>query len=96
MKQITYCIEDENGMHARPAGMLANFAKRFRSKIRVLANGKEADGKRLLALMSLGAVCKTELTVLIDGEDEDRAAKELEAFFKNGMRVPNHLKKEEL
>ena len=95
MKQITYRMEDENGLHARPAGMLATFAKRFQSKIRVLANGKEADGKRLLALMSLGAVSNTELTVLIDGEDEDRAAKELEAFFQNGMRIPDHFKKEE-
>ena len=96
MKKITYCIEDENGMHARPAGMLASVAKRFQSKIRVSANGKEADGKRLLALMSLGAVCKTELTVLIDGEDEELAARDLEVFFQNGMKMPDHLKKEDL
>ena len=95
MKEITYCIADKNGMHARPAGAFAGIAKRFQSKIRVFANGKEADGKRLLALMTLGAVCNTLLTVQIEGEDEVPAAQALDAFFKNGMRAPDPIEKKE-
>ena len=45
MKQFTYLIGDENGMHARPAGKLATYAKRFVSDVSVSANGKKADGK---------------------------------------------------
>ena len=86
MKQFTYRIEDPNGMHARPAGALATFAKRFVSDVRVSANGKEADGKRLLALMSLGAIFGTELTFVISGEDEVHAATELEAFCRAQMK----------
>lgn len=82
MKQFTYCIEDPNGMHARPAGALATFAKRFQSDIRVRAGEKEADGKRLLSLMSLGATHGTELTFSITGEDEETAAAELESFLR--------------
>ncbi|MBQ9805372.1 MAG: HPr family phosphocarrier protein [Clostridia bacterium] len=78
MKQFFYRIQDPNGLHARPAGQLATFAKRFTSEIRVSANGKEVDGKRLLALMSLGAVHGTELTFSISGEDEEQAATSLE------------------
>ncbi len=80
MKQFTYRIEDPNGMHARPAGMLATFAKKFQSDIRVRAGEKEADGKRLLSLMSLGAVHGSELTFTVTGEDEESAARELEQF----------------
>ena len=80
MKQFTYRIEDPNGMHARPAGMLANFAKKFVSDVRVRAGEKEANGKRLLSLMSLGAIHGTELTFVIVGEDEELAATELEQF----------------
>ena len=29
MKEFTYIIQDKNGMHARPAGRLATFAKQF-------------------------------------------------------------------
>ena len=80
MKQFTYRIEDPNGMHARPAGMLATFAKKFQSDVRVRAGEKEADGKRLLSLMSLGAVHGSELTFTVTGEDEESAARELEEF----------------
>lgn len=86
MKEFTYIIEDPNGMHARPAGMLVTFAKRFGSDIRVKAGEKEADGKRLLSLMSLGAVHGTELTFRIFGEDEDSAATALEEFCRTQLK----------
>ena len=86
MKEFTYKIEDPNGLHARPAGMLATFAKRFDSNVAVEANGKRADGKRLLSLMSLGAVCGTELCFTINGSDEDDAAAQLERFCRQGMK----------
>lgn len=80
MKEFTYTIVDKDGMHARPAGRLASTAKKFASDISVRANGKTADAKRLIALMMLGAVCGTTLTFSINGEDEERAALELENF----------------
>ena len=80
MKEFTYTIVDKDGMHARPAGRLAACAKQFASVISVRANGKTADAKRLIALMMLGAVCGTTLTFSINGEDENRAALELENF----------------
>ena len=93
MKQFTYQIKDENGMHARPAGMLASFAKQFDATIRVSANGKEVDAKRLLSLMSLGATHGTELTFLIEGAQEEAAAEALENFCKTQLQS-NEAKKE--
>ena len=83
MKEFTYIIQDKNGMHARPAGKLATFAKQFSSQIKVSTNEKEADGKRLLSLMSLGATHGAELKFTVTGEDEDEASTALEAFCKN-------------
>ena len=80
MKEFTYTIQDKDGMHARPAGRLAMCAKQFASDIRVSANGKTADGKRLISLMMLGAVLGTTLTFSVTGEDEEKAALELERF----------------
>lgn len=80
MKEFTYTIVDKDGMHARPAGRLAICAKQFASNISVKANGKTADGKRLISLMMLGAVLGTTLTFSITGEDEEKAARELEQF----------------
>ena len=80
MKEFTYTITDKDGMHARPAGRLAMCAKQFASDITVRANGKTADGKRVISLMMLGAVLGTTLTFCISGEDEEKAAAELERF----------------
>lgn len=82
MKQFTYAIEDPNGLHARPAGALASFLKKFVSDVHVRAGEREADGKRLLSLMSLGATHGTELVFAIEGADEDAVVVELERFFK--------------
>ena len=73
MKEYSYVVMAENGLHARPAGALATCARRFVSSIKINALGKEADAKRLLSVMSLGAVCGTRLDFTIEGEDEDEA-----------------------
>ena len=87
MKSFTYQIEDKNGMHARPAGKLATYAKQFSSDICVKANEKKADGKRLLALMSLGATQGTELMFEINGEDEEKACDALQKFCRETFQA---------
>lgn len=86
MKQFSYQIEDPNGMHARPAGALATFAKRFAADVRVTLGEKEADAKRLLSLMGLGATQGSSLLFSITGEDEDRAANEISAFCRDQLK----------
>ena len=83
MKQFFFRVQDPNGLHARPAGQLATFAKRFSSDVRISANGKEVDAKRLLALMSLGAVHGTELRFTVTGEDEEAAVTALEVYCRS-------------
>lgn len=73
MKTFTKTVADPNGLHARPAGKLAALAKSFTATVTVEANGKEADCKRLLSVMGLGAACGTALRFTIQGEDEEQA-----------------------
>ena len=80
MKEFIYRIRDEHGMHARPAGKLAAYAKQFESEVRVTCRDQEVDVKRLLSLLSLGAVCGTELRFSVAGPDEEAAAHALERF----------------
>ena len=82
MKQFTFIIKDALGIHARPAGMLANCAKGFTSDVRISTQEKTADGKRLLSLMSLGATQGTRLTCTVEGADEEAAAHALEDCLK--------------
>ncbi len=85
MKNFTYTITDELGIHARPAGLLVKEAAKFSSKITINGNGKSADLKRLLAVMSLGIKKGAQVEITAEGDDEDAAAAAIEEFFKSNL-----------
>lgn len=85
MKTFNYTIQDEVGIHARPAGMLAKKAKEFKSEILIEKNGKSVNATKLMMLMGLGIKCGETITVSVTGEDEEAAAAALEAFFKENL-----------
>ena len=85
MKEFTYVITDEMGIHARPAGMLVKEAKAFTSKITLEANGKTADATKLMAVMSLGVKNGAEVVIKAEGDDEDAAIAKMEEFMKENL-----------
>ena len=52
MKEFTYTIRDEYGIHARPAGLLVKLAKGYASCITLARGGDTCDLKRLMPLMA--------------------------------------------
>ena len=85
MKEFTFTIRDANGIHARPAGLLVNCAKKFASDVKARTAAKEVDGKRLLSMMSLGATQGTEITFRVEGEDEETACAALMEICKEHL-----------
>ena len=81
MKEFKHVIQDPMGLHARPAGMLVKAVAGYSSKITVTAPTGTADAKRLMALMRLAAKQGMELSITIEGADEEKAAAELQAFL---------------
>ena len=57
MKEFTYTIKDEQGIHARPAGELVKAAAAYPCKVTISKDGKEVDAKRILGVMGLGVKC---------------------------------------
>ena len=85
MKEFTYTIKDEQGIHARPAGMLAKEAKALEGvKVTIAGNGKTADATRLMAIMAMGIKKGMEVEVTVEGNEEAAAAK-MEEFFKANL-----------
>lgn len=85
MKAFEYKIKDPAGLHARPAGQLVQKAKGFESRVTVLANGRECDATRLMALMAMCIKCGTPVKVCVEGRDEQVCADAMEAFFKQNL-----------
>ena len=85
MKTIKYTIQEELGIHARPAGVLQKEVKKFQSKITLEGNGKTAEAGKLLAVMGMGIKHGTEITITADGPDEEEAIAAMETFFKENL-----------
>ena len=85
MKSFTYTVQDELGIHARPAGMLVKEAKKYQSKITITKEGKSAEASKLMAVMSLGVKCGQTVQIAVEGPDEEEAAAGIQAFFEGNL-----------
>lgn len=81
MKEFQYTIKDEQGIHARPAGLLVKEASRFESDITLICNEKSGDAKRIFAVMALGVKCGNIITIRAEGIDEESAINALTEFL---------------
>ena len=66
-------VENEVGLHARPATFFIQKANEFKSSIWVEKDERRVNAKSLLGLLSLGITKDTEITLIGDGVDEVQA-----------------------
>ena len=82
MKQFNYVINDPLGLHARPAGLLAKLAKPYADTVISVTKGdKTVKASQLMKLMSLAAKNGDEVTVTVEGPEEETALEAVKAFF---------------
>jgi phosphotransferase system HPr (HPr) family protein len=70
---VTATLPAAVALHARPAATFVKTAIRFKSRVTVGVSGKVADAKSILAVLALGAVGGTTLTLHAEGEDASAA-----------------------
>jgi phosphocarrier protein HPr len=85
MVSFKYTITDEVGIHARPAGILVKEAKKYPATITLKTAKGSADARKLMAIMALGVKQNDEVTVEVEGENEEQAAKEIQVFFEANL-----------
>ena len=85
MNSFNYVIKDEVGIHARPASELVKEAKKYSSTITISKGDKSAVATKLMAVMSLGVKCQDEVTVTVEGSDEDVAFEGMKTFMESTM-----------
>jgi phosphocarrier protein HPr len=77
-------VQNELGLHARPAMQFVDLANQFASEIKVYKGGEEpaeADGKSVMQMIILAAVQGTPLRIEASGDDADVAVEKLAALF---------------
>ena len=85
MKEFKYVIQDPEGIHARPAGVLVQKAKEFNSNITIFKDEKKADAKKIFNVMALCCKQGCEILVNVEGDDEEAAAAAIEECLKENM-----------
>ena len=83
MAERKVVVSNETGLHARPAASLVQFVKNYPGEVKIIKDGKEANAKSIFNVMSLGIAKGTEITLIAEGEDEDKFVDELVEFVEN-------------
>ena len=74
-------INNQVGLHARPATFFIQKANEFKSSIWVEKEERRVNAKSLLGVLSLGIVKGTAITIIADGSDEEEAIATLSALI---------------
>ena len=78
-------VQNQVGLHARPATFFIQKANEFRSTIWVEKEDRRVNAKSLLGVLSLGIVGGTPIRILADGEDEEAAVTALVTLVDSGF-----------
>ena len=84
-KEVT--VNNEVGLHARPATYFIQKANEFKSGIWVEKEERRVNAKSLLGVLSLGIVKGTTITLIADGSDENAAVDALSELIEQAGRV---------
>ncbi|QDP40962.1 phosphocarrier protein HPr [Radiobacillus kanasensis] len=85
MKEKTFTITDDTGVHARPATLLVNKAGQFESEVEMHYNGKTVNLKSIMGVMSLGVPKGAQIKITADGSDEEQALQGIEEVIKEHL-----------
>lgn len=85
MPQITVKIINEVGLHARPAAVFVETAKRFKSEITVNYGDQSANAKSIISILILGVVKNSDIVLGAEGEDADQALTALKDLIENNF-----------
>lgn len=90
MIKKTFELTTEEGLHARPASLLAKTAMKFKCDIKMVREGeteKVYQPKSILSILSLGASCGEKITLTMQGDDEAEAMATIGRLFETGFEA---------
>ena len=78
-------VNNEVGLHARPATFFIQKANEFKSSIWIEKEERRVNAKSLLGILSLGIVGGTSIRIIADGADEQQAVDALVELVESGF-----------
>jgi len=85
MLSKTIVVQNQVGLHARPATFFIQKSNEFKSSIWVEKDERRVNAKSLLGVLSLGITKGMEITIITDGTDEKEAIEALENLIESNF-----------
>lgn len=86
MIEISVVVTNPSGLHARPASIFVKAAAKFRgTTVKVVKDGREADSKSIISLLSLGIRQGATILIRAGGPQEQEAVQELAGLITSGL-----------
>lgn len=81
MKKKDITIQVDGSTLTRPVALLVQVASQFKSDIYIESGNKRVNAKSIMGMMTMGLESGEEVTVSVNGEDEDEALEQIEAYL---------------
>ena len=83
MKKREITIRNKLGLHARAAAKIVQTSTQFQSRISIIKNGRKADAKSMLDILTLSCPQGTRIELCAEGKDDAEALAALTVLFDN-------------
>ena len=92
MIEVSIALQNDIGLHARPAALFVATASQFLSSIWVRKAGSDAwvDAKSILSILMLGIESGQAIEIRVDGSDELEAVSALTELVEHNFPTENH------
>ncbi len=85
VKRREITIRNKLGLHARAAAKIVQTSTQFQSRISIIKNGREADAKSMLDILTLSCPQGTRIELCAEGKDAAEALAALTVLFDNKL-----------
>jgi len=82
-------VNNDTGLHSRPADLFVRTAKLFNCRITVYKGEKASDAKNIIKLILLNVSQGTQIRIEAEGPDENLAVDELAALIESDFQKVN-------
>lgn len=85
MAQRNVTVASKSGLHARPAAVFVQEAKRFQAAVTVAKDDKTVNAKSILSVLTLGAGQGDQVVLSAEGSDADDAVESLASLLERDL-----------
>jgi phosphocarrier protein len=85
MVEHTITVSNRAGIHARPAALIVQAAKDFKSTIYLEKGHDRINGKSIIGVLTLGAAYGTLIKIIAEGDDAEQAIETMTRLFESGF-----------